>query len=330
MTLLRLHSLTATALILLDVYSVSSVSVTVNPEPWIVESFTLEELQTGRSDANLAETLQTTGLLTVSMNNDIDNVASSLQNTICNCWKKDEFLRSVPGTDTMLLRDEQTLRSTYATATMGKHRPIALSESLDTICGDNTVDHMEALRRDVAVASAAFVTALDRLLSASKQREPLLRNRHGGIYYSVESIVQASTNLEHFHLYDKKELKRAESGKNYEEDILSLHTDAGLFLVFIPALSCGTDKENSFYLRPSRLSDTIQPALFAPGSISIMLGAGAEYWLSQNILSLKATQHTVRMRPGQARVWYGMSTYAHVSNGEQPCMFTHHECCGTG
>jgi hypothetical protein len=42
--------------------------------------------------------------------------------------------------------------------------------------------------------------------------------------------------------------------------------------------------------------------------IAIMLGTGAQHWLDMpHGLQLKATRHSVKMRGGESRVWYGMS-----------------------
>jgi hypothetical protein len=168
---------------------------------------------------------------------------------------------------------------------------------------------LESLRDDLAAVNQVFIKALDRLLhgtstsmaQASEEPPHLLKNNYGGIYPTMESIVEASNNLEHFHLYSKT--SDDESKKQTRE----LHMDAGLFLSFLPAYSCHSNApDESFYVQD--MEGVIRPAEFAPNTVTIMLGIGAEEWL-QTAVPLKAARHAVRMNAGESRAWYGMSKY---------------------
>jgi hypothetical protein len=120
-------------------------------------------------------------------------------------------------------------------------------------------------------------------------------------------MVKASQNLEHFHVYSKQEEEDAIDQSNHgESSVLDVHTDAGLFLAFVPGMRCnGADDSSDFYVS---VNGSIKKAVFPPGSIGIMLGMGAERWL-QTPLPLRATRHAVKMESGQRRAWYGLSTY---------------------
>jgi len=128
----------------------------------------------------------------------------------------------------------------------------------------------------------------------------VLRNTDRGEYKSVSQIAQASQHLEHFHVYKK--------GIEAAETVLPLHTDAGLFLAFVPGLDCAT-LEPSPSLIVEDTNEAQRLAQFVPKSIGILLGIGAEEWLLNFESRLRATRHAVSMPAGQVRAWYGKSTY---------------------
>jgi len=280
-----------------------------------VPSFDKWELQFGQGFGRLAEALATTGLVAISMGDPTyDGIRQAALQGLCECTTKEEadFTR-LEGADAILLGDGQTIRTSLATATAGD-RPLPLTSQLVETCGTETTQAMDALRDQVALASSTFVEALDKLPHPEKQggdlptNDPLLRNAHGGTYHSIASIVQASSNLEHFHVYDK----RKKSTPARQESALKLHTDAGLFLAFVPAYNCNNHHDqtddSSFYFQDTN-GKTVQ-AVFPPNAVAIMLGAGAEHWLqTPSSLNLRATRHSVNMNEGDSRAWYGMSKY---------------------
>jgi hypothetical protein len=287
-----------------------------------VPAFTVEELSFGHRTNDLAEALRSTGMIAVKLDhhvkhNDFD-IAESRRialGGLCGCASSDasSLFQSVSGADTSLLSDGETTRSTFATATVGG-TPLQLPvEGLEKACGRETTAAMESLRDNVAVASRSFVSAVDRLHRDSSalpnSLAPILQNIQGGTYSSLASIVKASTHLEHFHLYSKQQ-RQAPSGMSQAsdmEEVLQVHTDAGLFLSFVPGLACGNSHTSESEHFSVLIHGKLHRAVFPPDSVGIMLGAGAQHWLKNvDSLELHATHHAVQMPSGSARAWYGM------------------------
>ena len=267
----------------------------------IVPSFTLQELLLNQRSEEFATILRTTGLLTIESSSFNNMFRHAALDGLCRCENQ---LLQVENSDTALLDDGSTVRTTVATATAGT-TPRPLPASLAQYCGLDTATSMEQIRDDVAVAADAFVGALDRLIRNSDNNNyssVLLRDSKGLSYDRVASIVNAGNHLEHFHVYSKKTAT--------EQSSLDWHTDAGLFLAFVPAVNCrestteDDDADESFWFKDEDGVST--RAIFQPNSIAIMLGAGAEHWL-QSPVPLRATRHAVTMRKGDERAWYGMS-----------------------
>lgn len=287
-------------------------------DDFLVPVFTVAELQSGSRTKHLAEALATTGLISVvGTDKDTPIFASTRQNALtglCACVKGTQHSHSharfgaqVEGADSSLLSDG-TARTTLATATVGiAPLPLRTAELVAAGCSSNTVQAMDALRDHVAWIAHAFVDALDQLLLVGNKdghsREVLLERANGkNAFTTVAAIVQASHNLEHFHVYEK-----AAGGRSAETPVLDVHTDAGLFLAFAPGLPCdptADSESNDFYLRDQR--GALQRAVFPESSVGVMLGVGAEHWLRTST-PLRATRHAVRMPAGQSRAWYGMS-----------------------
>jgi len=244
-----------------------------------VPVFHESELSRGGRDTELWQVLGGTGLLSVAA-----PVDSQALNDLCKCRNKLEHVVEAGG----ILNSN---RATLATATMGTS-PLPLT-------GPCALPSLEKLRDTVADASEAFVAALDRLVP--RHGVPVLRNRHGGSYQTVTDVIQSAQHLEHFHVYSKSELETIEEG-----EVLPFHTDAGLFLAFVPGIDCESleSAEDSLLVKDGGVTKV---ARFAPGTVGILLGIGAEEWLSQSEGLLRATHHSVQMAPGQVRAWYGKS-----------------------
>jgi hypothetical protein len=237
--------------------------------------------------------------------------------SLCACAS---VLPSVQGTEHVTLSDGRTTRTTLGSKTIGR-QPLPLPESLNQVCGTDAAAAMEQARDRVALAGDAFQTALDQLLLLSKagrrsNAQPLMKNYYGWTYSSVQQVTEAANHLEHFHVYSKYD-EQGVTANNESDDlpVLEWHTDAGLFLAFLPAQDCGggafqaAARDGSFHILDPADDFRSKPVRFDPNSIVVMLGAGAEHWL-QTDLELKATRHAVQMRPGQSRAWYGMSKFA--------------------
>merc|ERR1719296_178385 len=126
--------------------------------------------------------------------------------------------------------------------------PLALNgDQIDSVCPTNTSveklsNSMEKLRDYVHLVSKEFVSALDDIIGAHwKDDNVLMETSHGKTYDSVHGIVQDATHLEHFHVYSKqtKNDKDIETSTLLRKNtVLETHTDAGLFLSFLPSMPC--------------------------------------------------------------------------------------------
>lgn len=271
------------------------------------------------------------------------------------------------GVDSALLSDGMTRRTTFATATLGHANPLSLPQPLpppirgeveydrsSSSSSSSMIPAMEILRDQVAYVSHLFVQALDDLSASpaapnnpasrpvphpeqENPRHVLLETVSGTQFRTWSSIVQASQNLEHFHLYERPAIPRNDTEGPYATHstsndpvtaaALEVHADAGLFLAFVPGRACDSsdrdDEEDHFYVQlPNPIRGEpplLKRAVFPPGSIGIMLGAGAEHWVQRKRPSShptsdawKATRHAVYMPPGHRRAWYGMSTLSSI------------------
>lgn len=279
-----------------------------------VPAFTLDELRLGHRLPELSEILRTTGLFSVKTSSQPSLYRSVAMEGLCRClddpfWSQAKDQGTLDEVDRVLLADGLTARTTVATATIGK-TPLSLSDRdmVGTICSRETIDAMENLRDEVAVVSDAFVKSFDRLNGLGvydmMDEPPLLESESGFTYQTIASIVSSANHLEHFHHYKKGKSPVPKSDD--DEKSMDWHTDAGLFLTFLPAWDCatsGTKADKSFLvLLPGGKQAQAQ---FEPDTIAVMLGAGAEHWLHSS-LNLRATRHSVQMEDDDARTWYGM------------------------
>ena len=322
MTAVNVNPMLLVAFLLIGLVSAKSVS----SDAYEVPRFRLSDLRNGRRASDLAHVLGTTGLLALTLDDDVKTSREVAAHRavafdgLCKCATPGQIhdapLLSVPGTDSATLTDGVTVRTTLASATIG-YTPLPLpAAELSSACGNsadtNFADALEGLRDAVAEASSAFINALDGVVS-SPTNHPLVKTATGASYNSVRDVVGASKNLEHMHVYSRDNAEAM--GR---EDVLQLHTDAGLFLSFTPASSCTDIKDLENTDRSFQVLDPhdgqVKVAVFPQDvpSVVIMLGIGAEQWLntgdqSQNI-KLKATRHKVSsMNSGERRAWYGMS-----------------------
>ncbi|CAJ1965798.1 unnamed protein product [Cylindrotheca closterium] len=302
----------------------------------VVPTFSLDEIQLGHRLPELSEVLRTTGLFAVKVSPQSSPSRLEAMNGLCQCLNDNhndhnhDFhndhhrqQQQQQQLESILLPDGHTQRTTIATATIGQD-PLPLDDNgndIQLLCGSNTVNAMETVRDEVAVVSKAVVQSMDRLLlgdvvhgggggAYDKRNEgPLLETKYGSSYRTMASIVHSANHLEHFHHYQQK--KKKNNNKTRTEPsfkTVEWHTDAGLFLTFLPAHDCesgGTNQDDSFWVQ---LADGEQAqAYFEPGSVAVMMGAGAEHWLHQSISPiLRATRHAVKMTKNTSRVWYGM------------------------
>jgi hypothetical protein len=257
-----------------------------------IPSFTVHELYSEIRSSELLSILQTTGILTVKTPTFQDSLRYAALDGVCKCRER---LLQLKEARTILLDDEVTFRTTIATATIGSS-PLSLPTAIFEHCGSDTEILMDRVRDEVAIAANAFVHAIDRWIGG---RNTLLEDAQHRKFDRVSSILESGNHLEHFHIYSKAKESKLKS--------LDWHTDAGLFLAFLPAVDCQRGLENgdnSFWY--TGYDGFRYRALFEQDSIVIMLGSGAENWILSN-LELRATQHAVRMNENHERAWYGIS-----------------------
>ena len=329
---------------------------------YYVKDFTVDELQSGRSDQQLKSVLSTTGLLAIRLKGPTSTsiIEQHLLSPFCSCFQSmnDGTSRAFEQEDLIdidttavkvhLLDDGQTTRHTIATATYGfdRRHDLPSNQKINQFCDKNSNDQydlhkiMETSRDVVSYAiNDAFIPALDRLLSTSaapdnSNRRDLIKTKlyqnihdnsstvHKKQYNSISSIVQDSLNLEHFHVYNKEQGHVNEQQDSHIIDTaLDWHEDAGLFLAFLPGFSCNLelndnkdedDKDDgALHILVPDQGDHVAvfPKTNNNGNgdiiVGVMLGIGAQDWLQQDDLKLSATTHSVKMKNGDKRVWYG-------------------------
>jgi len=315
------------------------------------------------------QALSTNGLLAVLLDEDDTDEYSSSEyandrkialDGMCSCIDHPEFLKLDQTHElTHMMDSSSSARTSVATATVGLDHPLPLPDGMEATCGKEVLQSMEALRDTVALVSRSFVAALDQSLGnnnnvqksssgsyhGSASQKPLLRDEFGTSYDSVADIVKAANHLEHFHVYTNNNDINSNSNSNSDSTKTSStdvawdwHTDAGLFLVFVPAWDCngdylGNNVDDSFYYRDTD-GATVRAKFDGGRTAIVMLGQGAQDWLDlqprqppkrqqqQRQPLLKATTHSVRWSepsqsqsqrshrdvqlPKQRRAWYGM------------------------
>lgn len=326
--------------------SVVATDVTTVGDDVSVPTFSLAELRSISGSEQRSEefrrALSSNGLLAVNLDdNEEPNFLYSSDRRIaldglCSCVDHPGFL-NMDQTHELTLMGSSTSRTSVATATVGLENPLPLPKGMEATCGETVVDAMEGLRDAVVSVSKAFVSALDASLvdnatDSEKRSQTLLRDEYGRSFKSVSEIVESANHLEHFHVYTNNQAEKS-STISEPAKAWDWHTDAGLFLVFVPAWDCnGGDSDESFYYRDTE-GRTVRAKFDGGRTAIVMLGQGAQDWLKlpgqsngryqqlqkKKSPPLKATTHSVRWDSEggeeksigenllkQRRAWYGM------------------------
>ena len=216
-----------------------------------IPTFSLPELrrisELEERSEDFRQALSSNGLLAVKLDDDEDsdffypNDRRIALDGLCSCVDHPEFL-NMDQTHELTLMGSSTSRTSVATATVGLENPLPLPKGMEETCGETVVDAMEGLRDVVASVSKTFVSALDASVvdnpsNSDKNSQTILRDEYGRSFKSVSEIVDSANHLEHFHVYTNKQ---AGSSSRISEPATAWdwHTDAGLFLVFVPAWDC--------------------------------------------------------------------------------------------
>jgi len=299
-------------------------------DTYVVPSITLSEIRSREGGEKVTAALTTTGIFSIVFDESVQfsEARKTAMDGICKCISsfssKSDITSKIDNSDFVLLRDGLTTRTSIATATVNEGALPLPKEQIDSYCGRgennnvSTSEAMEMLRDYMHHGAQTFVSRLDELIasSSSASKSTLLKTDDRKTYKSLQSVTKLATHLEHFHVYSKMQkiagIKNTKSG-NHAEKSLETHTDAGLFLSFVPAMLCNSEMdENSeddsgFMIN---VDGSLRKAVFSrpETSIVIMVGAGAQNWI-QNMpseLQLRATKHAVKMQEGTSRAWYGM------------------------
>jgi len=274
--------------------------------------------------------LDSRGIVRISLGDDPNDGFSSLRKRalgdLCDCpaFLSDGAFDDVLGAHPVDLQ-RVTLPDGSVRRTLGTGSDVVAEDSarradlppwVGKECGADARAAFEGLRDAVAEAVDVFVEALDR---------------EGGVEGGLSgdwSFRRALSNVdhpEHFHVYAKddddrergtksasdtgKAMATETSNQGMEKRLLTLdyHTDAGLFLAFVPAMDCRSSsravENSSFYLKGRE-----GPIAFEDDEVVVMMGAGAQHWLPPALSEgrrLPAASHALRLAPGARRAWYG-------------------------
>jgi len=295
-----------------------------------IPSISLSNLKTKEDKETLRKALSSTGIIAITgideETQDFSKTRNNALEGLCECSNNKDIL-DIDNSESFTLSDGITTRTSIATLTSINSIPLSLNNNqIDSVCSSSSVSStnnnllsqsMEKLRDYVHLVSKEFILALDDIITGAKDGDGddnddvLLETSHGKRYNNVNDIIQDATHLEHFHVYSKKSKQHQNSMHDKGEmdnNVLDTHIDAGLFLSFVPSMSCNSDDVSSSFM--VHVDGKLQTVKFPSNSIIIMLGIGAEHWL-QNIrigstsTKLVATKHAVQMNYDSMRSWYG-------------------------
>jgi hypothetical protein len=177
-------------------------------------------------------------------------------------------------------------------------------------------------RSTVADVTEAFASRLTSVL-ADSLTTPLSVTADGSHQFpSLSDVVAFGEHLEHFHSYQRT--KSPSLGDKNDGATLDLHTDQGLFLVFVPGRLVEMNNQKSLkvssglYIQPAEGSDKLVEVEFDDSDdLVFMLGDGVNRVVnpkikrnvaSSAVSALRATPHALYMpfhEEYKARVWYG-------------------------
>lgn len=220
-----------------------------------------------------------------------------------------------------------TLRQSIGTQVKPGNEHAEISQALVEACPELR-EPVENLRESIDKVSSQLMSALDDafLPSASGTEVPLFYDRaffpsggnegqeyNGNYWKGFSDATQGATQLEHFHAYTPRLKPAARDTKT-----LNYHTDAGLFLLFVPAwyshdpLDLNPTSGEFKYLDKngaertivtrgadsSALIDSTTTDAVADDSLVMMVGKGAEEYLTPALrgLKMRAVPHALTVK----------------------------------
>jgi len=230
----------------------------------------------------------------------------------------DACQRANPSLFTVSTLQDGTTRATLASETRGG-TSAALDSRVKARCPE-FVKNSKALRALVTRVSKGFIRAFDQGLG------PVAMPRDGtnanSAYDSLEKALQNSQHLDHFHAYRGAESKDTQVVDGTSDtDVqysIDLHTDDGLFIALIPALSVVSSSSrlsaeipsnHGFYVQLNN-GETIKPIFADPHSLVFMLGGGMSRWVEKKggapgDWRMGGVPHAVMVETKENRMWYG-------------------------
>eukprot|EP00667_Euglena_gracilis_P010674 EG_transcript_10876 len=232
------------------------------------------------------------GFFAVTLNNEQEQQKTEALKELITCIRSDSTGEDV----NVVEMADNTVRSTIATAT---NQSIAreFSPLLKEQC-PAFVTLAESVRSVTATVGNAYAKVLDKMelkdLSA--------------VLGPFEGAVARSENLEHFHVYWRRE------ERNDDTPTLRMHTDLGMYIVMTPpqyfhfsGTPAGQRIGSGFEVKLPN-GETVTPE-FPAGSVVVMNGEGCADWIeSTTAKSLYAPPHQVLLPSGTlgiGRTWYG-------------------------
>lgn len=251
-----------------------------------------DSLLSGKANGQLLDAMQGVGMVSITNVPNFDSKMKAL-NELPGCMDESSVLSM------QLNLPDGTRRRTLATHSKGCKGDSNLKVADHDACsGFQEASHI--FRQTFAQVVETFGDVLATALNMDQLKPVLVDGANNG--YSFNEIFAQGDQLEHFHVYDKKE------SKNTNEDSIEWHIDQGLALAFTPGMVDGKASDG-FYIS---LSDgaTVMVEFEDKDDVVVLLGDGVNQYINRALdpeqPPLRAVPHAFRMPATSApRVWYG-------------------------
>jgi len=262
----------------------------------LVPSVSLNSLLRGGPVVPVRSALEALGILAIEGVPELETIRQKTAIAAKACLREDGARH---GTHHALFPDGSSRVSVALHSSLQKGEDDAVSseswgslEKLDVACGEFEAA-LEELRALVKVVEVALIRNANGSfpLESAIQRKGFEEN-----ISSIEDLVKHGETLEHYHVYRK--VSRIDAGN--VADALTLHKDAGLFILFIPAVGFPGTAADGFKIQNPE-GRVVRPKFPNDGNVVVlMLGASFEA-----LVGPKAVPHALSIGPGITRAWYG-------------------------
>ncbi|GBG27408.1 High affinity copper uptake protein 1 [Hondaea fermentalgiana] len=167
------------------------------------------------------------------------------------------------------------------------------------------------LRRAVQLAQQMFLARVDQVCQTSEKSIDFFVARATSSgddgFTSVRDLIDAGSQLEHMHVYSRSQHKSTDEHGGTSA-ALDLHEDAGLFILFVPAVNFGKSASaaDGFTLELAS-GERVTPVFPRDGNtIVLMIGAAFERLVNpRSRVPLRAMPHELHVSHGSTRAWFG-------------------------